>query len=346
MANDERIMSGTVATGRWLANKDGNATPPGFSNIEEVPSMSLTVSSRASARLSCHLLFVAFALASVALFWLPLHQLVSLSLDDSRYSHLAVVLLISAFFFYRERHDVFAGIATAFRFGLPWLAASLFLYGLLALRVIPTSSNYALTLLMLTVVAVWVSGFGLCYGPKALRLATFPFLLLLLLVPVPFNIMDWIISVLQRGASELTYLLLSLADVSMFRQGTTFQLPGIGIEVAKECSAIHSGWALFITGILVGHIFLRSIWPKIALAALTVPIAMFTNAVRIVILWSLGTKVDLGFLTGDLHRRGGILFSLISLSILLGFLAVLRRLDQPSHLYAGRPEAATTDSGS
>jgi hypothetical protein len=54
---------------------------------------------------------------------------------------------------------------------------------------------------------------------------------------------------------------------------------------------------------------------------------MFTNAVRIVTLWFLGTKVDIGFLTGRLHHDGGILFSLVSLSILMSCLFLFRRLE-------------------
>ncbi len=101
----------------------------------------------------------------------------------------------------------------------------------------------------------------------------------------------------------------------------------MGIEIAKECSSIHSAWALLITGMLVAHLFLKSLWAKVSLTILTVPIAMLTNAVRIVTIWELATRVDPGFLYGDLHRNGGILFSLISLSILVGFLAMLRGLE-------------------
>jgi hypothetical protein len=58
---------------------------------------------------------------------------------------------------------------------------------------------------------------------------------------------------------------------------------------------------------------------------------MLTNAVRIVTIWFLGTHVDVGFLYGNLHRNGGILFSLISLSILMSFLYILRKLERHGH---------------
>ena len=265
--------------------------------------------------------------ASIALFWAPLHQVVSLSLDDRRYSHLILIPLISAFFFYRERRAIFSRVRFHPVPALPFLAALLVVYGLLAFRVVPLSPNYALTVAMLVIVLICSAGFAVFFGVQSLQAAMFPLLLLLLLAPLPFNLMDWIVSVLQRGSAEVTYRFFSLLDVPMFRHGVTFELPGIGIEIAQECSSIHSAWALFITGLLVAHIFLKSIWTKTALAILTVPIAMFTNAVRIVTLWFLGTHVDAGFLTGNLHRNGGILFSLISLSVLMTCLLLFRKLE-------------------
>jgi exosortase len=274
-----------------------------------------------------HTLFASFALASVALFWMPLHQLVSLSLDDQRYSHLILIPVISAFFMYRERRRIFSRIAFHPRAGLPFLAAALAVYGLLVLRVVQAPPNYALSITVLAIVLVWLAGFVVSYGVTAAKAALFPLLLLLLLVPVPFDLMDKIISVLQTGSSEATYALFKLFDVPMFRDGVRFELPGVGIEVAKECSSIHSAWALFITGLLVAHMFLKSIQSKLCLSILTVPVAMLTNAVRIVTLWFLGTHVDPGFLTGNLHHNGGILFSLVSLSILMTCLFLLRKTE-------------------
>jgi exosortase/archaeosortase family protein len=123
----------------------------------------------------------------------------------------------------------------------------------------------------------------------------------------------------------------------MFRHGFTFELPVIGIQVAQECSSIHSGWALFITGLLVGHVFLKFSWSKFCLSLLTIPIAIFTNAIRIFSIWWLSVHVDIGFMYGILHHRGGIVFSLISLPILLSFVVLLRRVERFS---AGRRLAA------
>jgi exosortase len=150
--------------------------------------------------------------------------------------------------------------------------------------------------------------------------------------------MDKIIVVLQAASSELVYTILRTLGTPMFRQGFKFELPGIAIEVAKECSSIHSFWALIITGLLVGHFRLRSFPGKLCLALLVPPIAVFTNAVRIVTIYFLAVKVDMGFMYGRLHHDGGIVFSLISLSALLSFLLIVRKVE---HHFASRPMSAS-----
>jgi exosortase len=108
-----------------------------------------------------------------------------------------------------------------------------------------------------------------------------------------------------------------------FREDNRFSLPGITIEIAKECSSIRSATALFIVGLLAGYAFVQSPWRRTCLSALTIPIAMFTNAVRIVMLSWLAVHVDRGFLYGNLHHRGGPLFSLISVGALILVLLIL-----------------------
>jgi exosortase/archaeosortase family protein len=147
------------------------------------------------------------------------------------------------------------------------------------------------------------------------------------MIPIPRVLMDRIILMLQVGTGGVIHALFTLTGTPLFRQGFTFELPGVGIVIAEESSSIHSVWALFITGLLVGHFFLRSFPAKACLTLLTVPIAVFTNAVRIVTIWFLATHVNVDFMYGNLHRYGGILFSLISLFIMLFSLWMLRKLE-------------------
>jgi exosortase len=281
-----------------------------------------------SSRLRPHLSFVALAAASLVLFRGPLREMISLSLSADPYAYIPLIPVISAFFIYLERRKVFADIGgNRSLWAAAPLAGALALYGILGLHWVNPPAEYLLSIEVASILLVWAAAFAFCYGAPALRAARFPFLLLLLLTPIPSHLMEKIVASLQWGSSDATYALFHLFGVPVFREGVHFQLPVVGIEVAKECSSVHSACALFIVGLLVGHLFLRSPWTKVCLSLLTIPIAMFTNAVRIVTLWSLATKVDMGFLHGNLHHKGGAAFSVVSLSALLGCLWLLRKVE-------------------
>jgi exosortase len=113
--------------------------------------------------------------------------------------------------------------------------------------------------------------------------------------------------------------------VPIFRDGFLFTLPGLTIEVAEQCSGIHSGISLFLVAILAEHIFLKSGWRKLALVAAAVPITIAKNGLRIVTLGLLGAYVDRQVLSGPLHKAGGIPFFGVALVMLAVALWALRR---------------------
>jgi exosortase len=164
----------------------------------------------------------------------------------------------------------------------------------------------------------------------------FPFLFLLLIVPIPAVLLDKIVFALQKGSAEMVDVLFRVAGTPVFRQGLRFSLPGIDIEIARECSGIRSSSALLIVGMLAGQVFLRASWRKVCLSLCTVPIVIFKNALRIVTLSWLGVYVNRGFLSGRLHHSGGLFFALLALGIILPILFVLQksegrpRREQPS----------------
>jgi exosortase len=120
--------------------------------------------------------------------------------------------------------------------------------------------------------------------------------------------------------------------VPIFRTGFVFALPGVIIEVARECSGIRSSLALLITSLLAGHLFLRSGWTKAVLILATLPLLVVKNGIRIVSLTLRFDLVDPSFLTGRLHRSGGMLFFLLVLIMLAPVLRLLQKSEGPGPL--------------
>lgn len=170
-----------------------------------------------------------------------------------------------------------------------------------------------------------MGAFLVCYGSKAARRAFFPLALLLFAVPVPEPLLSRVIALLQRGSAEVAYLSIRAAGAPVLRQGLYITVPGIVIQVAKECSGIRSSMGLLITCLVAAHFFLRTTWRKSVFVLLTIPLAIVKNGVRIATLTLLSLHVNPGFLRGNLHRDGGFVFYLLMLAILWPVLSLLQR---------------------
>jgi exosortase len=274
-----------------------------------------------------YLCCLALWLLTIGTFWSPLRECLSLALTDNRYSHLVVIPFISACLMYGNRRDIFRATAHDLRIGIPLVLAAVGSGWWFSVRFLAARDNYGLSFGILVVLFACAAGFLLCFGARALWTARFPLLFLLLMIPIPRVLMQKIVLLLQVGVSQTLYALFSLAGTTLFKHGFTFELPGVAIVVGEECTSIHSFWALFIVSLLVGHFFLMSFPAKACLSLMAVPISIFTSAVRVLTVWFLTVHVSPEFLYGNLHRHGGILFSLLSLFILLVTVGMLRKLE-------------------
>jgi exosortase/archaeosortase family protein len=108
-----------------------------------------------------------------------------------------------------------------------------------------------------------------------------------------------------------------------------FQLPGLRIFVAEECSGIRSTLVLFITSLLASHLFLRTRWRKIVFVLMVFPIGVFRNALRITSISWLTVNVDSGIIDSAFHHRGGPIFFVLSLIPLFVLLWWFRKSERP-----------------
>jgi exosortase len=269
--------------------------------------------------------FVLFLAGSVIVFWKPLRTLFSSSLTHDYASHVILIIPVSAYLIYLKRSEIFFTVKTG-----PLAGSVLFLAGTILCWFAedPTEATFRdneLSLVILAIVIIWISGFVFCYGTHAFAKGRFPLLFLLLLVPIPAIAIERIIFFLQTGSSAVAYGLLRLFSVPVLKQGFILRLPTLDIEVAKQCSGIRSSLALLITVLIVGNFVLRSAWRKALLVLSILPILIFKNGVRIVALSLLSIYVNHRFLHGWLHTSGGIVFYLLGLAILIPIVNSLRR---------------------
>lgn len=276
-----------------------------------------------------HASFVAFIAVSSLAFCKTLSALVTYSLHNESSSHIVLIPVIAFFLLYLGRQTVFSITSTSIGSGISLALGGVILYWLANRGPLPREGNWLLTLETLSLVLVWVGGFLLCYGFVALRAGAFPLLFLLLMVPLPDVVLDRAIYALQEGSTEIAYLIFQAVGTPVVRHGFLLSVPGVTIEVARECSSIRSSVALFITCLLAAHLYLRTSWKVILLALLSVPLSVIKNGIRIATLTLLSIYVDPGFLTGRLHHEGGFVFFLVALLILWPVFLRLVKSEKP-----------------
>jgi len=283
------------------------------------------LSSASTSARAPHLWAFTLALFFLLLSWRPLADLVNLALRDENSSHTVLIPLLSALVVWLERKRVFRSIRYSPAIGLPLLLSAVLLhYASPAFR-LPGDDVNRLSIAIASLVLTWIAVFLLCYGVDSFKAALFPLLYLSLMIPIPPAAMYRLISFLQKESADTSYVLFRLLGIPVLRHGFVFSLPGIDLEVARQCSGIHSALSLFIAGLLAAHFVVPGRLKKICFVAAILPIAIFKNAVRIATLAWLGLYVNPAVFDSPLHRRGGIPFSVVALVLMGALIWILRR---------------------
>jgi exosortase len=157
----------------------------------------------------------------------------------------------------------------------------------------------------------------------------FPLCFLFWLVPLPEFLLNEVVRFLQYASAFASRILFLAIGVPVTQDGIMLSIPNLDIEVASECSSIRSSMILVIITMVLAHLFLRSRWRQGFLIAAAIPLSVIKNGLRIVTIAELGTRVDSGFLHGNLHHHGGIVFLGVAVCAMVALLWLLRRTEVP-----------------
>ena len=269
--------------------------------------------------------FAALCAVSLLAGWHPLVETFALSLRDNEYTHVLLILPLSAALIFLEWRTLRPVITLNVRSG----SVCLTIAALIACSALgwpaPLPSDLLLSIRMLALVLWWIGAFQLCFGSRASRLVLFPLCFLLGLVPLPQRAVNMIVALLQQGSAWAAHVLFAAFGVPVVHDGVLLTIPGLTLQVARECSSIRSSSMLLVTTMVLAQLLLRSPWRKALVIGLAVPLSVAKNGLRIFTIAMLGTRVDPGYLTGRLHHQGGIVFFAITLIVVFALLWVLRR---------------------
>ncbi len=270
--------------------------------------------------------------ASIVFWWHSLAITLGLALSNDAYTHILLILPLSAALIYQDSKNgdskaLQIGTQRSRRIGAVLLALAVLIGCYARLGMVAAPDDVRLSLGMLALVTWWISSVILCFGVDAFRSFLFPLCFLFWMVPVPAIVLNEMVPFLQHQSAFAARILFQAIGVAVTQDGIMLAIPNLDIEVASECSSIRSSLMLVVTTMVLSHLFLRSWWRKSVLVAAAIPLAVAKNGLRIFTIAELGTRVDPGFLNGNLHHHGGIIFFGISIVVVVALLWILRRTE-------------------
>lgn len=247
--------------------------------------------------------------------------------NNPDYGHGFLVPVFSGYVLWREREKWLHTEIRPNNFGLLVMlgAVVILLGGSLGAELFTTRISL---LILLAGMTLFLAGW------KMLRAVSLPLAFLILMIPLPVLIYNQITFPLQLLASRFATFWLELVRVPVLREGNVLILPNYSLEVVEACSGIRSLMTLLTLAIAYGYLVERRRWVRYALAILMVPIAIVSNAIRImgtgVLTFHFGPKAAEGFF----HEFSGWIIFLAALVLMFFCHWILR------HIGRGRERAA------
>jgi exosortase len=262
---------------------------------------------------------------SIAIWWHALVATLQLALGAQAYTHILLIVPLSIALIQLQWRSLPKPLESSATAGSLLLAGALLIGGFARWGAPGMAEDVRLWLAMIALVTWWIASVVFCFGLRTFRSFLFPLCFLFWMVPIPAAALDWIIPFLQNESAASARVLFWMAKVPVTQDGTILDIPGLSIEVARECSSIRSSLVLIVMTMVLAHLFLRSWWRKAVLIAAAIALAVAKNGLRIFVIAELGTRVDPGFLDGKLHHQGGPVFLAIAVVMVIVLIWILRR---------------------
>jgi exosortase len=237
---------------------------------------------------------------------------------DSYYSHGFIVPLVSLFLIYLHKERLAKSEQKVSFVGLAIVIFSLVLHVLGTILYIFSISGFSIFFLVI--------GLSLfLYGREITRIIWFPLCFLVFMFPLPQAVISIFAFPMKLFAARAGVFLADLFGVPVFGKGFNIFIPAGHLLVGNPCSGLRSLIAFLALGAMFAYLKPISPGKKIFLFLCTIPIALFSNIVRVSILVLISHYWGLKAAAPDtiIHTGSGILVFIVGFLLLITVAKVL-----------------------
>ena len=249
------------------------------------------------------------AIAGFAAMYVPLYWWAAEGIWQSEeQGHGAIILAVMVWLFWTLRHEIDQAPTRP----MPSLGWPLFILGLFAYFV---GRVFGISIFEFASQPLVVAGaLLLLRGMPAVRVAWFPLLYFIFMIPLPGILVDAITGSLKGLIANIVESLLYATGYPIARSGVILSIGPYQLQVADACSGLHSMFSLSALGTLFMYMMGRKSRLHLGIMLISIlPIAFAANIIRVVTLvlvtYYLGDEAGQGFL----HGAAGMVLMLVAL---------------------------------
>ncbi len=260
----------------------------------------------------------------VGMYFTIVPQMVMVWYNDENYSHGFLVPIIAGYFLWQSWPELKDRLVKP-----DWTGLVVIVCGVVQLLIAWLSTEYftmrsSLIILMAGMTLFW-------FGREVLKGLALPIGYLLFMVPIPYIIYDMAAFPLKLFVTKVSVVFMKMVGVVVLRDGNIIMFPSTTLEVADACSGIRSLISLLAIAVAYSFLVKTSKLRHWIIIFSAIPIAVATNALRVIVTGILaqwwGAKAAEGFF----HEFAGMAVFVLAMGMLVLFGELLRRTGGPIH---------------
>ncbi len=239
--------------------------------------------------------------------------------DDPNYSHGFLVPVISAYLIWQKKDSLGKLQVKPANSGL-----LLILFGTAALFAGVAAQEYYLrrssSIFILAGIVLFL------FGWQWFKSLWLPILFLFFMVPLPYIVYDAMAFPLKLFVAKFSVISLKLMGVIVLREGNIIMFPNTVLEVADACSGLRSLMSLLALGVALAVLTQKRKLAMVLLVVLTVPIAVLTNMIRVIVTGYLAQYYGAAAAEGFFHEFAGMGVFLLAMVLLFMTSGIMRKV--------------------
>lgn len=261
---------------------------------------------------------LAFVVLLGAVYHSIVHEMVLDWAKDDNYSHGFLVPIIAGYLVFMRKDDLLQSEVRPADAGLGIVALGLLLLFLGWLGTEYFTMRSSMVIILAGAVLYLL-------GWRIFTILLAPLAYLLLMVPIPYIIYDAAAFPLKLFVTKVSVLSMKALGVVVLQEGNILMFPNITLEVADACSGLRSIMSLLALGAAYAFVFFPRVRDRVVLILSTLPIAVFTNCLRVIATGILAQYFGSAAAEGFFHEFAGLFVFAGAVVMFVALGAVLKR---------------------